>query len=79
VAEALAEAEAAGAAGVGQSSWGPTGFAVTGTEAEARELVRRLEQASGERARLSLVIARVRNGGAEITAHEAEGATFAQS
>ena len=40
VSEALAWLEAQGIAGVGQSSWGPTGFALLGGEAQASELVR---------------------------------------
>jgi beta-RFAP synthase len=67
VAAILAELQAHGAAGVGQSSWGPTGFAIAGSEAEARRLVRVVAvraHASG----LSLVIARGRNRGARIMA-----------
>ena len=40
VAEALAWMESQGIAGVGQSSWGPTGFAIVGEEAQATALVR---------------------------------------
>ena len=39
VAAALAALRDAGAAGVGQSSWGPTGFAFAASEGEARRLV----------------------------------------
>jgi predicted sugar kinase len=39
VREVLAWAEAQGFAGVGQSSWGPTGFILTASQAEAEALV----------------------------------------
>ncbi len=42
VAAALAEIEALGIPGHGQSSWGPTGFALVGSQAEAEALVARL-------------------------------------
>jgi predicted sugar kinase len=64
VAAAIADIEALGVPGVGQSSWGPTGFAVLGSEAEARDLVAALAPRHGER--LRLVVARGRNRGAEV-------------
>ena len=67
VADALAEIEKAGVAGVGQSSWGPTGFAVVGSQAEAEELVRQISGRDGERGRLRFMIARGRNRGADVT------------
>ena len=42
VAKVLAELEAHGVKGVGQSSWGPTGFAFLGSEAEGRKWLDRL-------------------------------------
>ncbi|TNC16451.1 GHMP kinase [Methylobacterium terricola] len=63
VAAALADVEAAGVAGFGQSSWGPTGFALARDQDEAESLVAAL------RARhpgLAYRIARGRNRGAEI-------------
>jgi beta-RFAP synthase len=64
VADALAWFQAQGVAGVGQSSWGPTGFALLG-DADAAE---RLADAARGRfgGWLSFVIARGRNRGAEI-------------
>ncbi|MGU3538336.1 beta-ribofuranosylaminobenzene 5'-phosphate synthase family protein [Methylobacterium sp. A54F] len=64
VAEALAAVAAQGVAGYGQSSWGPTGFALMPSEAEARRLVARLERPGP----LRFVIARGRNAGATVTA-----------
>jgi predicted sugar kinase len=64
VAAAIADIEALGVAGVGQSSWGPTGFAVLGSEAEAGRLADALALRHGER--LRLVVARGRNRGAEV-------------
>jgi beta-RFAP synthase len=44
-----------GAAGAGQSSWGPTVYGVVGSEAAGRELVRRMEDVAGGDARVELV------------------------
>lgn len=63
VAEALASAGAQGVAGYGQSSWGPTGFALMPSESEARALVSTLERGG----RLRFLIARGRNSGATVT------------
>ena len=63
VAEALAAVAARGVAGYGQSSWGPTGFALVPSEAEARALVAGLDRGGP----LRFVIARGRNGGASVT------------
>lgn len=64
VAEALGAVAAQGVAGYGQSSWGPTGFALMGSEAEARALVASLERPGP----LRFLIARGRNRGASVTA-----------
>jgi beta-ribofuranosylaminobenzene 5'-phosphate synthase len=66
VASVLSACEAMGVAGVGQSSWGPTGFAIVGSQQEAESLVATLT------ARLlpdniALMIVKGRNGGARIT------------
>lgn len=56
---------AAGAVGLGQSSWGPTGFAF----AESEDAARRLYETAAEAARaegLEIVIARGRNAGARF-------------
>ncbi|WP_075379600.1 beta-ribofuranosylaminobenzene 5'-phosphate synthase family protein [Methylobacterium phyllosphaerae] len=63
VAEALASIAAQGVPGYGQSSWGPTGFALMASEAEARALVAGLDRGGP----LRFVIARGRNSGASVT------------
>ncbi|MCJ2053259.1 beta-ribofuranosylaminobenzene 5'-phosphate synthase family protein [Methylobacterium sp. J-070] len=63
VAQALAAAAAQGVPGYGQSSWGPTGFALVPSEAEARALVTSLDRGGP----LRFLIARGRNSGASIT------------
>ncbi len=66
VARALARVAAAGVAGYGQSSWGPTGFALVPSEAEGRALVADLAAAlPGDG--LRYVVARGRNTGATVT------------
>jgi beta-RFAP synthase len=45
----------AGAAGAGQSSWGPAVYGVTGSEAGGRELVRRMKGVVGAAGRVELV------------------------
>lgn len=65
VARVLSWLEREGVAGVGQSSWGPTGFAVVGSEGEARRLwaaARRGAAASG----VDVAIARGRNRGGRV-------------
>jgi len=55
----------AGATGIGQSSWGPTGFAYAANEHEARRLAAELE-GSGAMKQLDLLICRVLNRGASV-------------
>ena len=64
VSEALAWLEAQGIAGVGQSSWGPTGFALLGSEAQAAEMAQKAERRF---ASLRFLVTSARNRGAEIT------------
>lgn len=64
VAAALAWLEAAGIAGFGQSSWGPTGFALAASPAEGGALMAEAERRWGGSLRFRLV--RGRNRGAEI-------------
>jgi beta-RFAP synthase len=64
VAEALAWFQAQGIAGVGQSSWGPTGFALVGDITTAEDLRAAASRRFG--AGLTFVVARGRNRGAEI-------------
>jgi len=63
VAEALRTIAEQGVAGYGQSSWGPTGFALMPTEREARALVAGLARPG----RLRFVVASGRNTGATVT------------
>jgi beta-RFAP synthase len=66
VAAVLAHLEAHGAHGIGQSSWGPTGFAFAPSQAEAERLlslVRAHRNAQG----LDIRVSRGLNRGAEIT------------
>ena len=66
VASALSLLAEAGAYGIGQSSWGPTGFAFASSEHSANELVAALRQ--DERFRmLDIRICSALNHGAEIT------------
>jgi beta-ribofuranosylaminobenzene 5'-phosphate synthase len=67
VADALAWLETEGAAGVGQSSWGPTGFALLPDAATAERLRRRLEERSRGGSLCYDVVAG-RNRGAELVA-----------
>ena len=66
VAEALAWMESQGIAGVGQSSWGPTGFAIVGDEARATALVRAAHARWGGPGRLQFKICSGRNRGGEV-------------
>nr|WP_204262782.1 beta-ribofuranosylaminobenzene 5'-phosphate synthase family protein [Methylobacterium sp. BTF04] len=63
VAEALGAIAAQGVAGYGQSSWGPTGFALMPSEDAARQLVASLQRPGP----LQFLIARGRNTGASVT------------
>ena len=67
VAETLAWLPYEGVACVGQSSWGPTGFAVVDSHAKATELAQAGRARSSEDARLRFVVCRGRNRGHEIT------------
>jgi beta-ribofuranosylaminobenzene 5'-phosphate synthase len=79
VAEALAWMESEGAAGVGQSSWGPTGFAILGTEHEAERLLRQARERWPDHGRLSFMVCRGMNCGATILETSAETATGPRS
>jgi beta-ribofuranosylaminobenzene 5'-phosphate synthase len=57
--------EAAGAQGIGQSSWGPTGFAFAQSDAVARKLYSTLVDAA-RREGLELKVVRGRNSGARV-------------
>jgi beta-ribofuranosylaminobenzene 5'-phosphate synthase len=66
VTEALAWLESNGAQGVGQSSWGPTGFALLGSAAEAERLLAGLKARWPAGSGLSFAISHGRNRGGEI-------------
>lgn len=68
VARAIAFIEAEGVPGVGQSSWGPTGFAIVGTDAQAVRLLGALHHRFASYTNLSFDSVRGNNRGAEITA-----------
>ncbi len=65
VAEALSFLRKEGLTGLGQSSWGPTGFAFTSSEADGLRLLERLRSAI-EHSGLRFALARGRNEGARI-------------
>ncbi|HEY6135509.1 MAG TPA: beta-ribofuranosylaminobenzene 5'-phosphate synthase family protein [Rubrivivax sp.] len=64
---AVAGEEAPHGAAVGQSSWGPTGFAILPTAAAAEAAVRAVHAAGLVRAGLSLLVVRARNHGATFS------------
>lgn len=66
VAEVLDWLEAEGIAGVGQSSWGPTGFGLIGSEAEAAALLAAARRRWPADSGLSFAVSRGRNRGADI-------------
>jgi len=66
VAEALAVIEARGVPGVGQSSWGPTGFAVLGDAREAEALAAELRARFAGRPNVAFEITRGARRGADI-------------
>jgi beta-ribofuranosylaminobenzene 5'-phosphate synthase len=56
----------AGAAGIGQSSWGPTGFAIFASEAAAEQAIAAVAMNDRTRDGLNFIVARGRNHGARI-------------
>jgi beta-RFAP synthase len=66
VADALAFAEREGFPGVGQSSWGPTGFVLTSDEQQALDLVERLRRRVGDLSPLRFMVVRGCNHGSLI-------------
>ncbi len=66
VADALAFAEREGFSGVGQSSWGPTGFVLTRSEQQASDLVERLRRRVGDLSPLRFLTVRGCNHGSLI-------------
>jgi beta-RFAP synthase len=74
VAEVLAWLSGVGVAGVGQSSWGPTGFALVGSEQEARTLQDEARRRWPEGSGLSFQLRRGRNGPAKVETDALAGA-----
>ena len=72
VAGALACLERRGLAGIGQSSWGPTGFAFVDDDEHAQSLVDELRQ-EPVAAGLDIRVARARNRGADVRYIECSG------
>jgi beta-RFAP synthase len=66
VGDAMRVLAQAGATGIGQSSWGPTGFAFAANDSEADRLALNLQQ-RGMTKRLDLLVCRVLNRGASVT------------
>lgn len=66
VTEALNWLTAQGIAGVGQSSWGPTGFVVVASETQCHSLLRAAQRRWGNDGPLSFMICSGRNRGGEV-------------
>lgn len=66
VTEVLYWIEQHGISGIGQSSWGPTGFAILPSENEAQKLLESLRFQHGERSALRFEIVKGLNTGAEV-------------
>jgi len=66
MAEVLAWLESEEVAGVGQSSWGPTGFALVGSEDDAQELSHAARRRWAAETRLTFAVRRGRNRGGEV-------------
>ena len=66
VASVLEWLQAEGIVGVGQSSWGPTGFALIGSDAEAKRITAALVRRFADVDHLDLMICRGRNTGGQI-------------
>ncbi len=75
VRDALAWLEREGAVGLGQSSWGPTGFCLIEGKQRAEGLFARVKDAFAARSGLRFMLASGRNRGADIRASEAAGAS----
>lgn len=67
VAAALAWLTRHGAHGVGQSSWGPTGFAFVADERQGRQLLAALRKHHHHASYLRFILGKPRNGPAEMT------------
>jgi predicted sugar kinase len=72
VADSLAFLRSEGIVGLGQSSWGPTGFAFVASQREGEDLLGRLRAQISHRG-LSFALAQGRNEGAKIEISEGLG------
>ena len=79
VGEALRWLEEQGIAGVGQSSWGPTGFAIVGSELQARALERAARDRWRDRGGLRFTVLSARNRGGEVRTADAQRAAATRS
>ena len=68
VSEVLAWLAAEGHQGIGQTSWGPTGFCIVADPAAAERLAERARRRYADHPALSFAVVRGRNTGASITA-----------
>ncbi|BBL72285.1 beta-ribofuranosylaminobenzene 5'-phosphate synthase [Methylogaea oryzae] len=73
VAEVMAWLESQGAVGMGQSSWGPTGFCLADGPGPARALLEGAQQRFAGRPGLRLMLASCRNRGAEVVVDRCVG------
>ncbi len=71
IAAVLQWLEAQGIAGIGQSSWGPTGFAIFGSPGQAQRLLRAAQAQFAAHPRLGFQVVRARNHGARIARYTA--------
>jgi beta-RFAP synthase len=63
VAQALGWLESKGIAGVGQTSWGPTGFGIVDSEVRAQALLREARERFAQHRELTFAVVRARNRG----------------
>ena len=66
VADALEWLQSRGAVGIGQTSWGPTGFCLAATPEQARRLADEARERFRSRPSLSFLVASARNEGARV-------------
>ncbi len=76
VANALRWLAAEGVQGIGQSSWGPTGFAIVGNESDAQSLVTRARQHWPLHDGLEFMLTTGRNRGAQISTNHSASDTL---
>jgi len=72
VAQALARLKDMGATGIGQSSWGPTGFALFANETQAYQALRQVRDQWLHDPRMSFRVSRARNQKAEVRLEQAD-------